>query len=131
MNTNLNPAKMDIKVKFSTLWIVVMINVAMADIFNFMLDSMAGNSEPAAQIPQVGMLIFAIIMEIPILMIYLSRVLKYGVNRWANIIAGVITIAFIILGGSANLVYGFFAAVEIVCLLLIIWSAWKWTISEA
>ena len=64
-------------------------------------------------------------------MIFLSRVLKYKANRWANIIASVITIAFVILGGSANVVYGFFATVEIVCMAVIIWSAWKWTNPEA
>ncbi|MBC8506638.1 MAG: hypothetical protein ISR58_12695 [Anaerolineales bacterium] len=122
--------KLDIKVKLSTLWIVVMINVAMADIFNFMMDLMSGNTTPGVQVPQIGMLIFAIIMEIPIVMILFSRVLKYSANRWANIIAGVITTAFIILGGSLNLVYLFFATVEIVCIAFIIGYAWKWTNPE-
>ena len=131
MNTTNKTAKMDMKVMFSTLWIVVMINVAMADIFGFMMELMAGNTTTEVQIPQVGMLIFAIIMEIPIAMIFLSRVLKYGVNRWANIIASVITIAFVILGGSVNLVYIFFATIEIVCMSLIIWYAWKWPNPEA
>ena len=117
---------MKIKEKLSTLWIVVMINIAMADIFGFMLDSIAGAPQPEFQPTQVIMLVFAIIMEIPIAMIFLSRVMKYGLNRWANIIASVITIAFVILGGSAVLHYYFFAAVEVVCLLGIIWSAWKW-----
>jgi hypothetical protein len=123
--------KMDMKAMFSTLWIVVMINVAMADIFGFMIDSMAGHTTPEVQIPEAGMLIFAIIMEIPIVMIFLSRVLAYGANRWANILASVITIAFVILGGSATLVYVFFAAVEIVFMALIIWYAWKSSNPEA
>jgi hypothetical protein len=131
MNTTNKTAKMDMKVMFSTLWIVVMINVAMADIFGFMMDLMAGNTTTEVQIPQAGMLIFAIIMEIPIAMIFLSRVLKYEVNRWANIIASVITIAFVILGGSVDLVYIFFATIEIVCMSLIIWYAWKWPNPEA
>ena len=122
---------MNTKVKFSTLWIVVMINVAMADIFGFMVNLMAGQTTPEIQVPQIGMLIFAIIMEIPIAMIFLSRVLKYRANRWANIIASVITIAFVILGGSPELHYYFFAAVEIVCMLLIIRDAWKWSNPEA
>ncbi len=124
MNTNL---KMDKKAFFSTLWIVVMINVAMADIFGFMMDKMAGTAAPEIQVPQIGMLIFAIIMEIPILMIFLSRILKFKTNRWANIIASIITIVFIVAGGSLDMVYMFFAAVEIVCLGMIIWNAWKWT----
>jgi len=127
MNTNL---KMDKKVYFSTLWIVVMINVAMADIFGFMMDKMAGTAAPEIQVPQIGMLIFAIIMEIPILMIFLSRVLKYKANRWANIIAAIITVVFIVAGGSLDMVYVFFATVEIVCLGLIIWNAWKWSSTD-
>lgn len=131
MNTKTKVTKLDMKVLFSTLWIVVMINVAMADIFGFMMDLMTGPQSPQVQIPEAGMLIFAIIMEIPIAMIFLSRVLQYGANRWANIIASVITIAFVIIGGSTDLVYLFFAAIEIVCMSLIIWNAWKWTNPEA
>ena len=131
MNTNNKIGKMDIKALFSTLWIVVMINVAMADIFGFIMDLMAGPSAPEIQAPEAGMLAFAVIMEIPIAMIILSRVLKYKANRWANIIASVITIAFVIAGGSAYLHYYFFAAVEIVCMAVIIWKAWKWTNQEA
>jgi len=127
MNTNL---KMNKKVYFSTLWIVVMINVAMADIFGFMMEAMAGNAAPEIQVPQIGMLIFAIIMEIPILMIFLSRVLKYKANRWTNIIAAIITVVFIVAGGSLDMVYVFFATVEIVCLGLIIWNAWKWSSTD-
>ena len=127
MNTN---QKMDKKAYFSTLWIVVMINVAMADIFGFMMDKMAGTAAPEIQVPQIGMLIFAIIMEIPILMIFLSRVLKYKANRWANIIAAIITVVFIVAGGSLDMVYAFFATVEIVCLGLIIWNAWKWSSTD-
>jgi hypothetical protein len=121
---------MNMKAKLSTLWIVVMINVAMADIFGFMLDLATGRT-PEVQVTQVAMLIFAIVMEIPIAMIFLSRVLKYGANRWANIIASVITIGFVILGGSTDLSYIFFAAIETVCMLLIIWDAWKWPNPEA
>ena len=131
MNANETTVKMDMKVKFSLLWIVVMFNVVMADIFGFGLELMSGPQTQEFQASQVQMLIFAVIMEIPIAMIFLSRVLKYGVNRWANIIASVITIAFVILGGSAELHYYFFAAVEIVCILLIIVYAWKWSHQEA
>jgi Sec-independent protein secretion pathway component TatC len=72
------------------------------------------------------LLVFAILLEIPIAMIFLSRVLKHRANRWANIIAAAITIAFVIGGGSTDLHYIFFAAIEVVCMLLIVWYAWKW-----
>lgn len=41
----------------------------------------------------------AIMMEISIAMILLSRVLKYNVNRRVNIIVSLITIAFVVGGG--------------------------------
>jgi TRAP-type C4-dicarboxylate transport system permease small subunit len=68
----------------------------------------------------------AIMMEIAIVMIILSRVLKYRVNRWVNVITSIITIAFVVGGGVSYPHYIFIATVEVVCLLLIIWNAWKW-----
>jgi hypothetical protein len=52
-------------------------------------------------------------------------VLAAGANRWANTIAGIVTIALVIGGGSGTLHYVFLAAVEVVCMLAIIWLAWK------
>ena len=77
------------------------------------------------------MLLFSIIQEIPIAMIVLSRILKYRANRWANIIAGVITIVYVIGGGEPILSYYFFATMEVLCALLIIWYAWRWHKQEA
>lgn len=133
MNTNKKTASMDIKEKISILWIVVMINMIFADILSFTLpgslnDIMTGNTP--FKITQEIMLVFAILLEIPIAMIFLSRVLKYRANRWANIIASVITILLVIGGGSTTLHYIFFATIEVVIMLLIIRYAWKWTNSE-
>lgn len=71
------------------------------------------------------LLVFALILEIPIVMIFLSRILKNKFNRWANIIASLITIIFVIGGGSLALHYIFFATVEVLVLLLIIRYAWE------
>jgi len=127
-------AKMGMKEKLSTLWIFVMFNMVMADIVGFMnpgsLEQMM-SGDVGFQITQEIMLIFSIILEIPIAMILLSRVLKYKANRWANIIAGVITILFVIGGGSLELSYIFFATVEVVAMAFIIWYAWTWSEQEA
>jgi hypothetical protein len=114
------------KVKLSTLWILVMFSMIFADILSFMVP---GSLEEigSMQITQELLLVFAVLLEIPIMMIFLSRYLKHRLNRWANIIAAVITILFVIVGGSPYLHYFFFAAIEIVCMLLIIWNAWKWS----
>ncbi len=130
MDTNNKITEIDMKVMFSTLWIFVMFNMLSADILSFMdsgfLKKLMTGYAGEIQITQGFLLIAAIVLEIPIAMIFLSRVLKYRINRWANIIAGVITIAFVIGGGSTAPHYIFLATIEVVSVLLIIWYAWKW-----
>ena len=123
-----NSEKIDTRVLLSSLWIVVMINMLKADILSLYIPgaldelvSFAGDTP----IPQL-MLGAAVIMEIAIVMIVLSHVLTYRVNRWANIIVAVLMIAFVVGGGSTYPHYIFIAAVEVVCLLLIIGIAWRW-----
>lgn len=43
---------------------------------------------------------------------------------------GVITIVWVIGGGSTTLHYIFFATIEVVCTLFIVWYAWTWRKSE-
>jgi len=135
MNTNGNTTKrMNTKVLLSTLWIIVMINMLKADILSLYipgtLDEVAKTSATTGvQIPQL-MLGGAIIGELAIVMIILSRVLKYGVNRWVNIIVGLFTVAYIWGGAASYPHYTFIATVETICLLLIIWNAWKWSNPE-
>jgi hypothetical protein len=135
MNTNKTTAEMkDVKVKLSTLWILVMFNMLAADILSFMypgsLKEIMTGYGGEIQITPGFLLLAAIMMEIPIAMIFLSRELKYSVNRLANIIAGLITIAFVIGGGATTPHYIFLATMEVVFILLIIWFAWKWTNPE-
>lgn len=128
MDTSKRNVRLDIKEKISILWIVVMINMIFADILSFMLpgflnDIIIGNTP--VQITQQILLAFAFILEVPIGMIYLSKVLNHKANGWTNIIASIITIAFIVGGGSLSLHYLFFGAVEVIILLIIIRCAWK------
>jgi hypothetical protein len=78
------------------------------------------------KITQSMLFIFAILLEIPIAMIFLSRVLKKTMNRIFNIIASIITIVFVIGGGSTTLHYVFFASIETVCMLAIIVMCIRW-----
>lgn len=122
---------MRIQTRLSTLWIVVMFNMVFADVFGFAMTLMSGDLTPESVVPDWGMLIFAIILQIPILMIFLSRLLRRNVNRAANIIAAVATTLFVVLGASHDIVYYFFAAMEILCMALIALTAWRWPVGEA
>ena len=136
MNTSVIPAKkIDTKVVLSTLWVVVMINMLKADILSLNIPGAAEEVaktavSTGASIPQL-MLVGAVMGNLAIVMIILSRVLKYGINRWVNIVVGIVTIAYIWGGMSSYPHYIFIATVETLCLLLIIWFAWKWRNVEA
>lgn len=125
----------DMKAKLSTLWIFLMFNMVFADIFTFMYPGvlnqiLAGNAEQIQITPEF-LLIAAIVTEISIAMVFLSRLLKYGANRWVNMIGGGITILWVIGGGSSTLHYIFYATIEVVCALVIIWLTWNWRNPES
>lgn len=122
--------KIDTRILISTLWIVIMFNMAFADILSFMipgsLQAAISGTVDGVNITEELMLIAALILEIPIAMILLSRTLKWKMNRNLNIAAALITIAFVVGGGSLALHYIFLGGIEVICLLLIIRIAWTW-----
>lgn len=116
----------NMNVRLSTLWVFVMFNMAFADIVGFLNPGML--EEMIAMKPSQGTLLaFSLLLEIPIAMIVLSRLLKYKANRRTNIFAGTITILWVIGGGNRSISYIFFATIEVASMVLIIWYAWKWT----
>ena len=132
MNTNSRTIQMEeMKAKLSTLWIFIMFNMVFADIFSFMYpgflqQTMTGNAD-GTQVTPAFLLIAAMVTEVSIAMVFLSRLLKHGVNRWVNIVGGVITILWVIGGGPLTFLhYIFFASIEVACSLVIIWLAWTW-----
>ena len=136
MHATVTPTKkIDTKALLSTLWIVVMFNMLKADILSLNIPGVAEelartSASAGASIPQL-MLVGAVLGNLAIAMIILSRVLKYRINRWVNIVVSIFTIAYIWGGMASYPHYIFIAGVETLCLLLIIWFAWKWRNVEA
>ena len=129
----------DRKAKLSALWIFVILNYLYCDFIGLidpelLKQYMTGNVD-GLQITQGFLLGAAILMEIPISMVLLSRVLKYAANRWANIIAGtimtVVQFSTLFVGSSPTVYYLFFSIVEITCTALIVLYAWKWANPES
>jgi lysylphosphatidylglycerol synthetase-like protein (DUF2156 family) len=120
--------RLDPKVLLSTLWTVVMINMVYADVISLHIPGTMEEVAKTAGGTPIPLLMLggAIIIELPLLMIILSRVLKYQINRWANMIVAILTIVFVVGGSAPYPHYYFIAAIEVVCMFLIIWNAWKW-----
>ena len=111
----------------STLWIFVLFNYVYADLA-MMLFSTAYARAAAGMSPGF-VLALAALMEVPIAMILLSRILPYGPNRWANILAGAEGTGWVGLtlsGGAMPPFYLFIALIEMATTAFIAWYAWTW-----
>lgn len=125
------------KVWLSTLWIFLTLNFIFCDVFTLMhaedLKNILNGTIDGTQLTQEFLLGFALLMEIPMLMILFSRILKYKLNRILNIVCAIL-LAFIQLWsltvGNTSLHYVFFSVVEIATCTIIVWTAWKWKIDK-
>jgi len=124
----------DRKVILSVLWIFAIFNYLYADVMTLIdpvvQEEIATGNVGPIQMNQGFLLGAAILMETAIVMVLLSRILKYSANRWANIIAGIIhsvaVFSSMFIGEPPTLYYLFFGTIEIACTLFIIGYAWTW-----
>ena len=128
---------MDKRILLSTLWIFLTVNYIFCDVFTLMyseeLKQILIGKVGDMEITQSFLLTFAVIMEIPMVMIFLSRILKFNINRVLNIIAGIILTIIqtgSLFAGTPSLHYIFFSIIEIATTLFIVWFALKWKDAE-
>ena len=128
---------MNKKVLFSTLWIFVTVNYIFCDVFTLFhsesLKQLMTGEMGGMEINQSFLLSFSILMEMPMVMIVLSRILSYKSNRLANIIVALImTIvqAGTLFTADNTMHYIFFSIVEVGTTSFILYSAWNWTESK-
>lgn len=123
----------------STAWIFVTANYLFCDVLTLMdptlIQAMATGSFPGIALDQTFLLVSAIVMEIPMAMILMSRLLPEPLNRWSNLIAGVamtlVQIGSFSMGTAPTLHYWFFSIVEIATTTCIAVAAWRWTTASS
>ena len=133
MNTSNNKQLIEVqdkKIILSTLWIVVMLSIKSADIIGFIepgtLESII-NGDVGFELTPTIILVFSLLQVLPIMMIFVARVIRRGVSRWLNIVNAVLTLVYVVGGANWESVsYPVFLAVEVVAMLAIIWQAWSW-----
>ena len=125
--------KINVKIKISALWVAVMFLYLYADVKTFyksgILEQIIAGEVAGMQITQMFLLGSAILMAIPSVMIFLSLTLNDKVNRWVNIILGIIytgVMIFTMFLPGVWAYYIFLGIVEVVLTALIVWHAWKW-----
>lgn len=120
----------EMRARLSTMWVFVMLNMIFADILSFLspgfLEDVGTGYAGGVQISDALLLGAAVVAELAIAMVVLSRYLSYRANRLANIVVALVTATYVVAGGSTAPHYMFFAAIEIVCCAAIVWFAWRW-----
>ena len=125
---------MSMKSKLSVLWIFVTLNYLYCDVAGLMdrsqLSQYLAGRINGLDVSQGFLLASGILVEIPIAMVLLSRVLNHRANRVANIVAAsvmtVVQIATLFVGTPRSY-YIFFSIIEIACTAYIVLTAWKWS----
>lgn len=116
----------------STLWLFATVNYLYCDVVslmdpNLLRQYLSGSVHGVAVTP--GFLLAAgVLVEIPMAMIVLSRILGPRANRWANLGAGAlmtIVQAATLFAGKPAPYYVFFSVIEIGTTAAIVWLAWK------
>lgn len=127
--------KINIKLKLSALWVAVMFCYVYGDFFSLFvpgrLQGLMNGSSGVGKTTPLSLLSFALMMTIPSLMIFLSLVIKPQINRWTNLVIGVLftLIMALILTQSFNewnIFYVYLACVEIILTSSIVWLALNW-----
>jgi hypothetical protein len=128
----------DEKVLLSTSWIFVLFNYLYCDVITLMdaktLNQVISGNVGGINMTEGFLLGASILMEIPIVMVLLSRILNYRINRLTNIIAGIIMtvvqLSSLVFGSSPTMYYIFFSIIEISCSSFILWYSWTWSNSQ-
>lgn len=120
----------------SLLWIFAILNYLYADVMTLMdpvyLKMVLSNTGPF-QITEGFLLGAAILMETAIVMVVISKLSGYKINRWTNMIASLLHTAAVfgsLLAGTPALYYLFFCIIEIGCTSFIFIYALKWKVEE-
>ncbi|UCD62168.1 MAG: hypothetical protein JSV59_06290 [Flavobacteriaceae bacterium] len=123
----------NIKIKLAALWTSVTFLYIYGDYFELYapgkVDSLISGENNLSS-PTL-LLIASIILAIPSLMIFLSLILKPNLNKWLNIVFGLLFTLMMLLIAVTSITpwysfYVFYAILESILTATIVWYAFKW-----
>ena len=121
------------RIKLSALWVSLMLTYLLGDVLRIFSGDFVAGELSGMEMSQGLLLGMAALMVIPVVMVFLSLVLKHAVNRWANIILSIFFFVFNAIGLPTypSLYDQFLIVVGLVFNLVIVWISWKWEGQEA
>ena len=118
----------EIRIKLSALWGSLMLTYLLGDVLRIFSGDFAAGEIDGMDVSQGLYLGMAVLMVIPILMVFLSLILPDTINRWINIILAVLFFVFNLIGLPTYPGWydQFLILVGLGFNLITIWYAWRW-----
>jgi len=118
----------DVQIKLSILWVALMLTYLLGDVLRIFSGDFKAGEIGGLKISQGMWLGIAVLMVIPVVMVFLSLTLNQPVNRWANIIVAIFFFVFNLIGLPTypSAYDKFLINVGLVFNALTVWYAWKW-----
>jgi len=129
--TKLELSNVNVRIKISALWTSMLFVFIYVDHYSLFRADIRADIEAGKMsgftINQLFLLVVTAYVAIPALMVFLSLILRPGVDRIANVALGVIYALTIIAGAIGEWNYYILgSAVEVVLLAAIVYYAWTW-----
>ena len=117
-----------LQIKLSGLWLALMLTYLLGDVLRIFSGDFKAGEIGGMKITQGMWLGLAMLMVMPIVMVFLSLTLRQPVNRWANIILAIFFFIFNLVGLPTypSAYDKFLIIVGLVFNVLTVWYAWKW-----
>ena len=118
----------DVRIKLAGIWIALMLTYLLGDVLRIFSGDFVAGEMGDMQVGQAMYLGMAVLMVIPIAMVFLSLTLNHPANRWANIIVAAFFFVFNLIGLPTypSAYDKFLIVVGLVFNVLTVWHAWKW-----
>ena len=121
---------MAMKAKLSSLWMFFLFNIIFRDIHEFVepgfIEEVLTGTVNGNPVTEHMLLLGGVMIQVPIAMVLLSRVLPYSANRWTNMIIAMLYGVMVPAFGTTDLDDIFHLIMEVAALSAVIWSAWRW-----
>jgi hypothetical protein len=118
----------NVKIILSALWISLMLTYLLGDVLRIFSGDFKVGEIGGMQVSPVMYLGMAMLMVIPIIMVFLSLVLSDPVNRWVNIVVAILFFLFNLVGLPTypSAYDRFLIVVGLTFNLVTVWYAWRW-----
>jgi len=118
----------DVQIILSGLWVALMLTYLLGDVLRIFSGDFKAGQMGGRAVTQKMYLGIAILMVIPVVMVFLSLTLSHPVNRWANIVVAIVFFGFNLLGLPTypSGYDRFLIIVGLVFNALTVWYAWNW-----